>query len=196
MCFDPYLNPHDTSRQTQVAEGWWARKNCWRVLEFSRSWPQFPQRLAWGWGGGVPGCRRLGLSLPRVRDPSQAPHKEAARHRGAGGLFGWGTSSGPRRRAAACGCRARTPRARRATVRPGSGGDPGRSGYLPWRGGGGVLPGLLIATRRAHCGEGPQLLDPASPLYLGLPLPRAASRREGIRPKIGTLQLFFSTTWP
>lgn len=35
----------------------------------------------------------------------------------------------------------------------------------------------------------------ASRLHLGLPL-CAARRREGLRSKIGTLKLFFSTTWP
>lgn len=34
------------------------------------------------------------------------------------------------------------------SVRPGSGGDPGQSRYSPWCAGGGVLSGLLIATRR------------------------------------------------
>lgn len=158
-----------------LSQGQWARKNCWRFLEFSPSWPGFSGAnltgllrlvLGWGeefvWGGVCGGCLVAKGSASPSLGSRTLPKPHTKKQRATVGLvasLGWGP-----------GLRLLDSDTARS-VRPGSGGDPGQSRYSPWcAGGGGVLSGLLMATRRRRhavgalgCGS-PQLLDPASRL--------------------------------
>lgn len=183
-------------------------RTVWRFLEFSRSWPGVPwceldRTTATCLGGGVGGCLVTEGSaspfLPRVPDPSQVPHKETARHRGAGGLFGLGDIHPAR----APGLRlpGSDPRARCATVRPGSGGDPGQSRYSPGCAGGGVLTGLLIATRRGDAvgalqRRGSPAPGPCLSVVPGAPTPRGQKGGAPLQDRHTSTFFFFSTTWP
>lgn len=153
-----------------------------------------PRQLALGvgWGGA---WLLKARPLPSSLGSPTLPKSHTKKQRATAGLvasLGWGTSIRPGRQA--CGSRART----RALDAPQCG--PGLAGIRDSPGTHRGAPEAACSrgcssprggeTRWAHCsGGGPQLLDPVSRLYLGLPL--RAARREGLRSKIGTLQLFF-----
>lgn len=98
------------------------------------------------WGGVCGGCLvAKGLASPSLGFRT-LPKPHTKKQRATAGLvasLGWGGIHHAR------GPGLRLPDSDPArSVRPGSGGDPGQSRYSPWCAGGGVLSGLLIATRR------------------------------------------------
>lgn len=199
--------------------GQWARKNCWSFLEFSWRWPRLPGTkltLTWGLalGGGGWGSRCLVAesSASPTLGSRTLPKPHTKKQRAIAGLVAsldrgtslYGTSV-PGLRFPGLGSRTlgapqyyprlagiRTAlvltealgrrRADGAAHRHAAAGRT-RWGSLRWGYGG-------EERVTSSC-----TVNPASGLHLGLPL-RAPSRREGLRSKIGTLQLFFSTTWP
>lgn len=161
-----------------LSQGQWARKNCWRFLEFPPSWPGFSGanltgllRLVLGggeefvWGGVCGGCLVAKGSASPSLGFRTLPKPHTKKRRATAGLvasLGWGPSTMPG--GPACGSPTRTPRVRCAPGQAGIRGSPATHpgareaaccrGYSSPRGGG--------DTRWAHWAAGS--LDPASRL--------------------------------